>query len=128
MPFLEISVHGHVKQPYKLPALYVEKTFFSLSMGKWILFLKYLAFNSFLKFYIWECCYVPHWNLVFLIYTICFAQFLHIILHRFHLYFKQILSCTIIADEKIIWLCPYIKEIYVFIFENLILFCFWATF
>ena len=33
-----------------------------------------------------------------------------------------------IEDETIIWLWFYVKEIYVFILENLILFCFWATF
>ena len=65
-----------------------KKKKFSLSIGKWILFLKYLEFKSFLKFYIWACCYVLHWSLVSVIYTICFAQFLHIILYKFYLYFK----------------------------------------
>ena len=49
-----------------------------MSIWKSILFLKFVEFNSFQKFYIWACCYVLHWNLVFVIYTICFAQFLHI--------------------------------------------------
>ena len=40
----------------------------SLSIGKWILFLKDLEFNSFLNFYIWACCHILYWNLVFVIY------------------------------------------------------------
>ena len=41
-----------------------------MSKEKWILFSKFLEFNSFLKFYICACCYVLHRNLIFLIYTI----------------------------------------------------------
>ena len=60
----------------------------SLSIGKWILFLKDLEFNSFLNFYIWACCHILYWNLVFVIYiqyvlhnsyTLSYTNFIYIL-------------------------------------------------
>ena len=47
----------------------------SLGIKTWIFFLTFLWLDSFLKFYIWMCCYVFHWNLVFMIPIKCFVQF-----------------------------------------------------
>ena len=63
-----------------------------LIIGKRILFLKRLEFNSFLKFYLWACRYVLHWNLVFVIYAICFAQFSYNILRKIYLFLCKSLS------------------------------------
>ena len=69
-----------------------------------------------LKFYIWACHYAFHWNLVFEIFLIqYFTQ------NLFIFYVNSIQYNHLITVETIIWLCSYIREIYVLYLK---IFCF----
>ena len=63
-----------------------------MSIGKWILFLNFLKFNSFLKFYIGIYRYILHWNLVNVIYAYALRNLY--ILYKFYSFRLFDYSCN----------------------------------
>ena len=84
-------------------------------VGKWILFLKFLKLNSFLRFYIlgMSLCSALKFGICD-IYSMFYAILIqHLMQNLLRFYVNSIQYHHLITVETIIQLCPYIKELYV---------------